>query len=132
MSNHLVRFPDVEFEVITYLRAQLAVIDDPAVVVNLIPDPRPSRIVHVIRTGGAREDIVRDGAQITVDCWDDRQDNAHDLAQMVRGLMGVMPYRHAGATSYRVQEAGFAPLPHPDTEQYRFTTTLRIDFRCLA
>ena len=126
----VITFPDVEAAAQDYLRAELATAGDSAQVVTEIPKPRPARMVKLIRTGGARVNLVLEDAQLTVECWDTRRDGAHDLAQIVRGLLWAMPDRYPAVTTYRVQElGGIAELPDPDTANPRYTFTVIITTR---
>lgn len=126
----VITFPDVEAAAQDYLRSELATVGDTAQVVTEIPKPRPARMVKLIRTGGARVNLVLEDAQLTVECWDARRDGAHDLAQIVRGLLWAMPDRYPAVTTYRVQElGGIAELPDPDTANPRYTFTVIITTR---
>jgi hypothetical protein len=87
-------------------------------------------MVKVNRTGGPRLDLVREQAQVTFECWDAELQDAHDLAQLVRGLIWVMPGRYAATTTYKVGElGGLANLPDPATENPRYTFTVLITTR---
>lgn len=131
--TELITFPDVEAAAQDYLETQLAALSDTATVVVKIPDPRPTRMVKLNRTGGVRLGLVLEQAQLTVECWDARTDLAHDLAQVVRGLLWVMPDRYSTATTYKVAElGGLANLPDPDTALPRYTFTVLITTRGTA
>lgn len=126
----VITFPDVEAVAQDYLRGELTAAGDSAQVVTEIPKSRPARMVKLIRTGGARVNLVLEDAQLTVECWDTRRDGAHDLAQIVRGLLWAMPDRYPAVTTYRVQElGGIAELPDPDTANPRYTFTVIITIR---
>lgn len=125
--------PNATAEALAYLRAQLEALGDPAAVERQIPDPRPARLVKVAVAGGNRLDLVRYRAVLLVECWDERDDLAHDLAAVCYGLLFVMPYRHNGAEVYKATEvAGLVPLPDPDTAAPRWTFTIALDFRASA
>jgi hypothetical protein len=126
----VITFPDATAEVLTYLRGQLATFGDTAAVDRKVPKPRPSRLVKVAVNGGQRLDLVRYRTLVTVECWDVRDDLAHDLAAVCYGLLFAMPFRHNGAEVYRVDEAaGLVPLPDPDTDSPRFTFGVSVDLR---
>jgi len=126
----VITFPDVEAVAQDYLRGELTAAGDSAQVVTEIPKSRPARMVKLIRTGGARVNLVLEDAQLTVECWDTRRDGAHDLAQIVRGLLWAMPDRYPAVTTYRVQElGGIAELPDPDAANPRYTFTVIITIR---
>lgn len=131
----VVTFPDAVEHDLIYLRAQLGAIGDTATVANRVPHPRPVRLVKVNRTGGSRLDLVRERVQQTVECWAPTVQEAHDLAQVCRGLLWVMPDRYTGCTTYLPPDpevGGMIELPDPDTESPRFTFTLQLDFRGAA
>jgi hypothetical protein len=131
--TEVITFPDLEAAAKSYLTAQLSAAGDTATVVVRIPPTRPNRMVKVNRTGGSRVGLVLEDAQITVECWDTRADRAHDLAQLVRGLLWVMPDRYPAITTYRVQElGGLVNLPDPDTANPRYTFTVLITTRGTA
>jgi hypothetical protein len=128
--TELITFPDVESAAIDYLIGVLDTVGDTAWVGNFIPKPRPTRMVKVIRTGGPRLSLVLEQAQITYECWDELAQDAHDLAQMVRGLLWVMPDRYTTVTTYKVVDLGGpANLPDPDTALPRYTGTVLITTR---
>lgn len=131
--TEIITFPDLEAAVVDYLTGELAAFGDDATVDNTVPNPRPARLVRVNRTGGARTGLVLEDAQLTVDCWDVRADLAHDLAQLVRGLLAAMPGRYPQTVTYRVHELGGPNnQPDPDTASPRYTLTVLITTRGTA
>ena len=80
-----ITFPDAEGVVIGYLNAQLAGRGDAARVSNMVPNPRPTRLVKVTRTGGGRRSVAQEDAQITVQCWDADSPEASDSAGACSG-----------------------------------------------
>lgn len=131
----VITFPDAVEHALTYLRGSLTTAGDTATVDNRVPNPRPVRLVKVNRTGGYRLDLVRERVNLTVECWAPRSEQAHDLAQLCRGLLWVMPDRYTGCTTYLPPDpevGGIVELPDPDTESPRFTFTLQLDFRGAA
>lgn len=127
--TEIITFPDVEAAVQDYLTGELAALSDTAAVVNEIPATRPARMVRVVRTGGPRLDLIRDQAQVTVDCWDKRIDGAHDLGQLCRGLIGAMRYRYGAVNVYRSDELGFSRLVDPDTGSPFYRLNVHITVR---
>jgi len=127
-------FPDLENRLVDYLAAALAERGDPAAVSVTVPNPRPSRFVLVPRIGGVRRNFVVDSATIAVECWDDTDAGAADLAALVRGLVGALPGQVLdGVPVYRVDEfAGPANLPDPRSAQARYTFTVSISYRGTA
>src|SRR5690606_15009119 len=91
-----------------------------------VPDPRPDSFVTVRRTGGVRQSMVSDAAQLTVECWASSDEAAHDLAQTCRAILLAL----SGSTVddvpvYRVSEVGGpALLPDPLSGQPRCTFTV--------
>jgi hypothetical protein len=129
-----VLFSAADTVVVTELAARLAARGDTATVTTIVPDPRPSRLVVVFRTGGARRDQLTDNAQLTIECWEASDTAAHDLAQLVRALINAMPGRLvAGVPVYRVNEAaGPQALPEPNSALARFTWSVQIALRGTA
>lgn len=123
-------FPSAVTVAIDYLREQLHALGIDDQVVHSIPNPRPTRFVRVLRTGGPRQTIVTDGAQLTIECWADRADQAEARAQVVRALLYVMPYRATDVTVYLVEElAGPSDLPDPLSNQARQTWSVLVHLR---
>ena len=127
----VVLFPDAVAVACTWLADQLDDRDAAAPVFPRIPTDRPARFVVVQRTGGERLNIVADDPVLTIDCYDTVEEDAHDLAQLVRGLMYAMRGQVvAGTTVYRVQEAaGPALLPDSLTDGPRYTQTFQVAMR---
>lgn len=129
MSDAGVLFPDTAAAAAAYLDSVLSV-----AVVTHVPNPRPDEFVTLRRTGGPRETLVSDGAQITVESWGPDDETAHDNAQTARA------YLHAAAGTviegvqfYRVDElAGPVNLPDPESAQSRFTFTVIVGARGAA
>ncbi|MFT9821152.1 hypothetical protein [Lysinibacillus sp. NPDC056185] len=126
-----VEFPDVEALLCVWLRAQLAARGRPVPVATRVPNPRPPAFVTVQRHGGIRATRVSDSPQVGVECWGASDADAHDLAQLVRALLGSLPGQQLdGLPVYRVQEwSGPANLPDPASEQPRYVFELQIHIR---
>ncbi len=105
-----------------------------APVVSVVPSARPARFVTVQRTGGPRETMVTEAAQLTVDAWGSSQADAHDLSQQARRAIHGLPGVTVGGVGfYAVAELGGPQfVPDPDSEQARFRFTVSIHCRCLA
>lgn len=88
-------FPDVELWVCTYLRGVLATRPESyastAYVGNKVPNPRHDRMVVVRRDGGPRLDVVREAARLTIRTWATTEQEAANLARLVRALMWAAP-----------------------------------------
>lgn len=124
MSVHeVIAFPDVEALLISHL-----VTETGEIVSTKVPNPRPDRFVQILRVGGARRNIVVDGARLTFECWDTDSVGASELARTVRAHVNAMPGRVSGVS--RVEEAsGPANLPDPTSQQARYTWTAEVDVR---
>jgi hypothetical protein len=99
-----------------------------------VPNPRPAAFVVVLRTGGVQETPVTEGAQITVEAWSNRSENAHDLAQLCRAHLHAMQGEVVdGVQVYRVDEfSGPGDLPDPVSTQARYTFTVSITVRYVS
>lgn len=124
-------FGDAAAVAIGYLRAELGLY---AEVHKDIPDPRPAKFVTVRRGGGIRRSVVSDQPLLLVECWAETSEDAHDLAQMCRGLLYAMRGTVQGDLAvYRVDEVGGpADLPDPLSNQSRYTFTVQVHLRCQA
>lgn len=127
MTTPFVLFPDATRIVADRLRALL----EPTPVVTRVPKPRPDRFVLVRRLGGARANLVVDDAQLGIECWDDTDAEAHDLAQLARAHVNAMAGTVAGGVRvYAVREfAGPADLPDPLSNQPRYVFTSQVAVR---
>lgn len=89
----LVVFPDVEAWLVRYLSGALDERPEPYtddVVVGITePSPRPARSVIVRRDGGPRLDLVREAARVSFRVWAESDEDATDLANMVRALLAA-------------------------------------------
>lgn len=123
MSLPVVLFTDIELATTTYLRAALASRAEPVTVGvkvgTTVPNPRPVRLVTVRRDGGPRINPAREVARIGVNVWAGTEQEASDLAGLVRGLLGAMP----GTTPVtKVTElSGPSPIPE-DSGARRYMT----------
>ncbi|MFE9579274.1 hypothetical protein ACFYO1_23010 [Nocardia sp. NPDC006044] len=99
MTERIV-YPDIEKTLVDYLTAQLAGVSDTAKVVTRIPDPRPPRMVRVVRNdrilrqdvedreGRRGPDLILDRPRVVVECTDD-SGAAADLAALIRGILSA-------------------------------------------
>jgi hypothetical protein len=118
-----VTFPDVEAVLVGHLADAL---DVP--VSTMIPNPRPSRFVRLLRTGGPATSVVIDQAQITVEAWGDSPVDAALLAAEARAALNAMTGRVPGVQ--RVAElAGPANLPDEHSSQARYSWSLIVNVR---
>lgn len=121
-------FADAATVLCTRLRAALTGIGETATVHANVPDPRPSRFVHLHRVGGPRRDPVTDAPLMAFDAWAQTDSDAALLAEKVRSLVGSM--RGGSPAIHRTAEAsGPIPLPDPESTQPRYTFTAEIAVR---
>lgn len=133
MTTEVIVFPDAEQVLGDWLAEQLAARGYDVQVGTRPPDPRPASFVTLQRTGGPRANLVTDAPLITVESWADQESAAHDLAQLVRGLLNSAAGRVTAATVYQVRESGGpGNLPDPVTAQARYTQTFEIRLRGTA
>lgn len=90
-----------------------------------VPSTRPPEFVRVLRTGGLKESVISEAAQITVEAWAQTEARASDLLSTARAILNA-----ADATLFGVHEfSGPINLPDPTTAQIRFTMTFQIRAR---
>lgn len=119
-----VEFPDVELEVCDRLRNPLIGLP---VVVD-IPSTRPAEFLRVLRTGGPRETLTTEAAQITVEAWAQSKARAALILSQARAILN-----RSEGTIFGVREfSGPANLPDPTTAQIRFTMSFQIRARGTA
>lgn len=115
-------FPDAVAVVIAYL--------DPKTTATVAPrkpegwrGTNPGQLVVVKRLGGAPSSVVTDVAYIGIDCYAATEEEASDLAQIMRGWVNAMTgHTSAVTTVYQVEEAAgpsLQPDPLTDTPRYR-------------
>lgn len=121
-----ITFPDAVAAVIGYLTDEID-----AAVYKRVPTTRPSEFVTVARSGGVVSNFVVDNAQLSIDCWADRDDDLADLMAEVRGLVLAMQGDVIdGAQVYRVTEVGGpADIPDPVSDMPRMRWTVQVQFR---
>lgn len=124
----VILFGDVESALIGYLQAQLVSRSDTATVA---PDgykpssttERPDRLVVVQRIGGAKENLVTDGASIEFHCYDTTDVLAWGLSSRIRGIVGAIEGQWLGTIYIRRTQEWTAParMPHPKSNNPRYT-----------
>lgn len=106
--------PDVVLWATGYLATALAARSESytssVYVGTAVPKQRRDRMVIVRRDGGPRLDILRESARLTVNVWAKTEQDANDLARMVRALLWAAP---DGAPVVRVDDSA-GPSPVPD------------------
>lgn len=132
MAAPIVLFPDARTALIDRVEADAASFGLSGLTVSsMIPNPRPERFVVIDRTGGPRRDLIVDEAQLTIDCWAADDVKAHDLAEIVRGIIGAAAGTATGGVQfYRIDElAGPQHLPDPDSAhqaRYRWSVLAQV------
>lgn len=123
----IITFPDVEAVVVDYLTGAFAMLGESAVVATMVPNPRPSRLVRVTRTGGVRATVGHELPQVTLECWDSDGPGVANLASVTRGCIEAMHVSENGATVAFVREIS-GPTSFPDAltglPRYRLTVQI--------
>lgn len=132
-----VLFRDVEELVCTFLRLRLSStfpgVDVfpgatvfPGVQIGIrVPKTRPAEFIRVLRTGGPKETLISEAAQITVEAWAQTEQRASLLLSQCRALLNA-----ADETIYGVREfSGPANLPDPLSANIRYTMSFQIRAR---
>ncbi len=127
-------FPDATLAAVTAIRAGLTAASSTATVGTRVPNPRPALFAVVRRIGGVRRNLVTDSAQLSVECWGQSEQTAHDLAQLCRGIVHAAQGTDQGGTVvYWVAEIGGpALLADPESDLPRYVATYEIGTRGTA
>lgn len=107
------RFPNVEAIVIAHLNEGLESVKAYADV----PANRPAVFVTVERTGGAQLDVVREQANIAIQCWAETRHEASELALIVDAIMESVTERNH---VYRYTRNSIANFPDFDSSTPRY------------
>ena len=98
------------------------------------PSPRPAGFVGVGGVGGTRQTVVSDRPRLDVHAWAATEGDASDLAELVRGVLSLIPGVRGGVTVYRVTEVG-GPMWLPDDKtgaaRYAFAVEIHMRGRVL-
>lgn len=134
MINQVVVFPDAVDVVRKHLDAQLEARAQEARAHSHVPNPRPDTFVTVTRGGGVVTSIVSDAPTLLFECWAKAPEDAHDLAQLCRGLIfALRGTSQSGVAIYRIEElAGPAELPDEVSNQSRYVFTHTVGMRGTA
>lgn len=90
-----------------------------------VPNPRPSEFIRVMRTGGPKETLVSESAQIVVEAWSQSEQRSSLLLSQCRALLNA-----ADETIFGVREfSGPANLPDPLSSQFRYTQSFQVRAR---
>lgn len=120
-----VKFQDVPKLVCDYLRHPLLV---GVPVGTKVPPTRPAEFIRVLRTGGVKETLISEAAQITIEAWAQDESRASDLLSTARAILNAADGRLFGVNEF----GGPANLPDPTTAQIRFTMSFQIRARGTA
>lgn len=127
----LVLHRDAEFEVVTYLRAQLAsrseTYVDGVTLGTRKPNPFTTPFIAVRRAGGVGDAIVLDRPRVDVQVWHDDDGQAHDLAALCRALLLSMT--GSGGVIRARDFTGPTPIPDPETSSARYLFTVELAMR---
>lgn len=96
------------------------------------PRPRPAEFIRLWVSGGDRPSLVTDRPTVIVEAYADRNSRAAELADLFRAWLHSFAGEEIepGCPLNHVSEyARPASLPHPDTEQARYTATYSLDIR---
>jgi hypothetical protein len=133
MSTAIIRYSDARTLMIDWIEARLPSFGYTGMsVTSRVPKPRPDRFVLVFRTGGVEQTVVSEQAQLTIECWASTDTEAHDLAQVVRGIVRAAGGELLGTVQcYSVTEASTPQdLPDPSSDhQFRWTWTVLAHLR---
>lgn len=124
MQPPVIVFPDVELWATAHLRSTLSGRPESfasnVYVSNSVPSTRRDRMVVVRRDGGPRLDTMREAARLGVRVWAKTEQDATDLARLVRALLWMAP---DGAPVCRVTDlSGPSPVPDESGQPLRFFT----------
>ena len=117
--------PDVELAAVTFLRAGLGALADK--VATKVPATMPAKMVRVSLTGGTRQNVAADTAQLTVECWAADEPSASLLARTAQALMFSAAWTTAGGVFVRRVDSvgGVQFFPDPGTSKSRYQFTVR-------
>ena len=132
--SDVVAFPDVEAALIGWLADALPVYGINVPLSTQVPNPRPGRFVRIMRTGGPEHNLVVDGAQVTVECWDVTAPEASATARIVRAVLSAARNVTTPSGDLIYGTAEFAgPAMLPDVSgQPRYSWTVQVHARGTA
>lgn len=124
MALPVVIFPDVELWSTTYLRGRLAgrpeAFAGGVFVGNVVPGTRRDRMVVFRRDGGPRVSAVTDAARLSVRVWGRTEQEATDLARLVRALLHDATSDDDGPVVRVTDQSGPSPVADESNQPLRF------------
>lgn len=124
--------PDIEAAAISFLRTSLGALATK--VAQTVPATMPATMVKVSLTGGGRDGVASDRAQLTIECWAPDAQAASNLARKAFAYMLAAPGTIAGGVFIRRAETvgGVQFFPDPDISKPRYQFTVRWHSRAAA
>lgn len=123
--------PDSDKEITGHLAEQLAALGDSSAVVTKIIASTPARVVRVIRAGGSKTNLIVDAPLVILECCDNDEVAAADLARKVRAIMfASAPGRVGDVWCNAIHEAGVVFQPDPETLKPRYVITAEWHLVC--
>ncbi|WP_431953974.1 hypothetical protein [Nocardia lijiangensis] len=131
--NERISFADIELELVDFLSARLSAAADNATVVTRVPEPRPARMVRVVRDDrrsrldaddpesslGSR--LILDRPRVVLECTDDAG-AAAGLAALVRSVLSSAAPGYLGTVwCDRLTDVGMQNDTDPVTAAPRYT-----------
>lgn len=109
---------DIEAAVVTVLDAGTS-----ASVATKVENPRPAGpLIRVTRAGGIGVNLIQSAPRVLVECWDDDEVAAFNLARMAYAVLwaGADSYLAAGVYVTRIELTEPVNFPDPDTKKPRY------------
>lgn len=142
MANEVILFPDATVLFVNLIRDEMAERGYTDLIVGTrVPNPRPDTFVQVNRTGGVQHSFVVDQTQLTIECWALLEEDAQDMAQLIRSIVnaargtviyGVPIYNVGNITGPGSLPSGLVFVPDRLSAQARFSFTMVVSTRGVA
>lgn len=119
-------FPDVEWLLCDYLRAELPNYGKTLAVDTYIPRPRPDEFVRLMRVGGSAE-LTIERPRVAVEYWATAEGAAHDGLQVTLGLIFAIDELGGHQFYMRPDERpAVINLPDPESSHIRYTANVDV------
>jgi len=124
--------PDVEAAAVVFLRSSLGALASK--VATAVPATMPDTMVRLSLTGGSRQDVASDSAQLTTEVWSVDSPTASHVARRAQAYMMSAAGSAPGVLWVRRSElvGGVQFFPDPDTNKPRYQFTVRWHVRPAA